>query len=68
MDQQNGTDKRFFEMTGKAKTRRRVRRDLIPVFGVAAAIVLLLALALLILIYLPYTRINLIGLMRRNRG
>ena len=38
-----------------------------PVIGAAGAILLLILLAVLVLFVLPYTRINLIELMRRAR-
>ena len=65
MDQQKKPEKRFYEMTREPK-KKRLRRDFLPLIGAVAAILLLLIMTVLVLIVLPYTRINLVNLMRRH--
>ena len=49
------------------KTEKKSKKDPTPVVGAVIAVVLLILLAAFVLVFLPYTRINLLELMRRTR-
>ena len=49
------------------ETKKKSKKDPTPVIGAVFAILLLVLLAILVIFVLPYTRINLLELMRRAR-